>query len=146
MKDYYLILVFYILYKCFLSYYVFHNFIPELNLLQDPDCSEFYCGWCGQNIELVSCKSCRILFCNACIKRNIGEEYLPKFPASEWQCCCCSPSLLQRFKLQLEKAMGSGDTMIMSSDSDSESSDTDDGVTIRYTFVPYETNLWLWFL
>ncbi|KAJ6349364.1 hypothetical protein OIU77_006867 [Salix suchowensis] len=98
---------------------------------KDPDCSELYCGWCGRNIELVSCKSCRIQFCNACIKRNIGEEYLPKVPASEWQCCCCSPSLLQRFKLQLEKAMGSGDTMIMSSDSDSESSDTDDGVTIR---------------
>ncbi|CAK7341191.1 unnamed protein product [Dovyalis caffra] len=38
--------------------------------------------------------------------------------------------LLQRFTLQLEKAMGSGDTMVMSSDSDSESSDTDGGVTI----------------
>lgn len=119
------------------------NFIPVLNLLQDPDCSECYCGWCGKNNDLVSCRSCRTLFCTACIKRNIGEEYLPKVPASGWQCCCCSPSLLQMFTLQLEKAVGSGDTMITSSDSDSESSDTDGGVTIRYTVVPYETDLCL---
>ena len=49
------------------------------------------------------------------------------------------------FRLQLEKAVGSGDTMITSSDSDSESSDTDGGVTIRYTVVPYETDLCLYF-
>jgi transcriptional regulator ATRX len=47
------------------------------------------------------------------------------------------------FTLQLEKAVGSGDTMITSSDSDSESSDTDGGVTIRYTVVPYGTDLCL---
>ncbi|KAJ6877208.1 protein CHROMATIN REMODELING 20-like [Populus alba x Populus x berolinensis] len=98
--------------------------------LKDPDCSECYCGWCGRNNDLVSCKSCRTLFCTACIKRNIGEEYLYKVPVSGWQCCCCSPSLLQRLTSQLEKAMGSGDIMVSSSDSDSDSSDTNDGVTI----------------
>jgi transcriptional regulator ATRX len=118
------------------------NFIPVLNLLQDPDCSECYCGWCGKNNDLVSCRSCRTLFCTACIKRNIGEEYLYKVPVSGWQCCCCSPSLLQRLTSQLEKAMGSGDIMVSSSDSDSDSSDTNDGVTIRYS-VHYETDLWL---
>ncbi|KAH8491192.1 hypothetical protein H0E87_023363 [Populus deltoides] len=98
--------------------------------VKDPDCSECYCGWCGRNNDLVSCKSCRTLFCTACIKRNIGEEYLYKVPVSGWQCCCCSPSLLQRLTSQLEKAMGSGDIMVSSSDSDSDSSDTNDGVTI----------------
>ncbi|KAJ6434181.1 hypothetical protein OIU84_017817, partial [Salix udensis] len=98
--------------------------------VKDPDCSECYCGWCGGNNDLVGCKSCRTLFCTACIKRNIGEEYLSKVPVSGWQCCCCSPSLLQRFTSQLEKAMGSVDIMFSSSDSDSDSSDTNDGVTI----------------
>ncbi|XP_011038466.1 PREDICTED: protein CHROMATIN REMODELING 20-like isoform X2 [Populus euphratica] len=98
--------------------------------VKDPDCSECYCGWCGRNNDLVSCKSCRTLFCTACIKRNIGEEYLYKDAVSGWQCCCCSPSLLQRLTSQLEKAMGSGDIMVSSSDSDSDSSDTNDDVTI----------------
>ncbi|KAJ6379971.1 hypothetical protein OIU76_016599 [Salix suchowensis] len=98
--------------------------------VKDPDCSECYCGWCGGNNDLVGCKSCRTLFCTACIKRNIGEEYLSKVLVSGWQCCCCSPSLLQRFTSQLEKAMGPVDIMFSSSDSDSDSSDTNDGVTI----------------
>lgn len=105
-------------------------------MLQDPDCSEGYCGWCGRSSDLVSCKSCKTLFCTTCIKRNIGEEYLSKVQASGWKCCCCSPTLLQRLTLELEKAMGSGDLMVTSSDSDSENSDTDVSVVIRYVIAP----------
>jgi transcriptional regulator ATRX len=79
---------------------------------------------------LVSCKSCKTLFCATCIKRNIGGEWLSEIQTSGWKCCCCQPSLLQGLLLQLEKAMGSGDLMVSSSDSDSDNSDA--GVNIAF--------------
>ncbi|KAK1581796.1 hypothetical protein Q3G72_009099 [Acer saccharum] len=97
---------------------------------KDADCSECYCGWCGQSSDLVSCKSCKTLFCSTCVKSNLGEAYLSEAQASCWQCCCCSPSLLQRLKLELEKAMGSEDVIVSSSESDSENSDAENNLTI----------------
>ncbi|XWS57776.1 hypothetical protein CRYUN_Cryun09bG0202200 [Craigia yunnanensis] len=99
--------------------------LEEKMHMKDADCSECYCGWCGQRNELVSCKSCKTLFCTKCIRRNIGEECLLEVQASGWQCCCCLPSLLQKLTSELERAMGSQDTMVSSSDSDSENSDDD---------------------
>lgn len=75
-----------------------------------------------------------MLFCNSCLKRNLGEECLLKVQLSGWQCCCCSPSVLQQLTLQLEKAIGSIAPMISSSDSDSDSSDADITVSIRCIF------------
>ncbi|XVF30991.1 hypothetical protein REPUB_Repub16aG0106800 [Reevesia pubescens] len=62
---------------------------------KDSKCSECYCGWCGQSNDL----------------------------ASGWQCYRCLPSLLQKLTSELERAMGSQDTMVSSSDSESENSD-----------------------
>ncbi|XP_048324064.1 protein CHROMATIN REMODELING 20 isoform X2 [Ziziphus jujuba] len=104
--------------------------MAEKMQMKDADCSECYCGWCGQSIDLVNCKSCKTLFCMACIKRNIGMECLTEVQTSGWHCCCCRPSLLQRLTLQLEKAMGFGGVVVSSSDSDSDNSDTDIDVAI----------------
>lgn len=94
---------------------------------------EKYCGWCGHADDLVSCKSCKILFCSRCIKRNIGEECLSKAQASGWSCCCCAPSQLKNLTSELEKALGSGYISVSSSsDSESENSDADKSVGIRY--------------
>lgn len=87
--------------------------------LQNPDCSECYCGWCGGVSDLLSCTSCKVLFCTICIKKNFGEERLSELKASGWRCCCCSPSLLQRFILECEKALKTGGLVASSSDSDS---------------------------
>lgn len=100
---------------------------------QDVDCSECYCGWCGQSSDLVSCKSCKTLFCSTCVKRNLGEAYLSEAQASCWQCCYCSPSLLQRLTLEFERALGSEAVIVSSSDSDSENSD-EDNLTIGYVY------------
>ncbi|BBH06757.1 P-loop containing nucleoside triphosphate hydrolases superfamily protein [Prunus dulcis] len=99
-------------------------------LLKDPDCCECYCGWCGQSKDLVSCKSCKTLFCTTCIKRNIGEECLSEAQTCGWRCCFCCPSLIQTLMLQLEKAIGSGDMVVSSSDSDSDDSDAELDVAI----------------
>uniref|UniRef100_A0A2P2MV96 Uncharacterized protein MANES_09G147000 n=1 Tax=Rhizophora mucronata TaxID=61149 RepID=A0A2P2MV96_RHIMU len=98
--------------------------IEEKMRLKDPPCTERYCGWCGQSRDLVSCRSCDTLFCSTCIKRNIGEECWSLVQTSGWHCCCCSPNLLQRLTLELEKAVGSGHLMVTSSESDSENSDS----------------------
>ncbi|KAL5770535.1 hypothetical protein ACOSP7_014689 [Xanthoceras sorbifolium] len=98
--------------------------------VKDADCSECYCGWCGQSSDLVSCNSCKTLFCSTCVKRNLGEAYLSESQGSCWQCCCCSPSLLQRLTLELEKAMGSEDVIVSSSESDSENSDAENNLAL----------------
>ncbi|GMP68033.1 hypothetical protein CsSME_00027792 [Camellia sinensis var. sinensis] len=104
--------------------------IEEKMRIKDPDCLECYCGWCGGNTDLVSCTSCKVLFCNTCVKRNLGEECLLKAQVSGWQCCCCSPNILQPLTLRLEKAIGSGAPIVSSSDSDSDNSDADITVAI----------------
>ncbi|XP_050224563.1 protein CHROMATIN REMODELING 20 isoform X2 [Mercurialis annua] len=105
--------------------------IEEKTHMKDPECSECYCGWCGRSNDLVSCKSCKTLFCTTCIKRNFGEECLSEAQASRWECCCCSPNQLQRLTSELEQAIASEDSMDTSSDSESEDSDADISVTIR---------------
>ncbi|PSR98829.1 Protein CHROMATIN REMODELING like [Actinidia chinensis var. chinensis] len=99
--------------------------IEEKMNVKDPDCLECYCGWCGGNKSLLSCRLCKMLFCSSCVKRNLGEEFLLKVQVSGWQCCCCSPNILHSLTLQLEKAMGSTYPTVSSSDSDSDSSDAD---------------------
>ncbi|XP_043703389.1 protein CHROMATIN REMODELING 20 isoform X2 [Telopea speciosissima] len=97
---------------------------------KDPDCSECYCGWCGRCKDLISCKSCKILFCSSCIKRNFGEEKFSESHDSTWLCCCCSPILLKSLTLECDKALGAGGLMVSSSDSGSELSDVEIGVKI----------------
>uniref|UniRef100_A0A5B7C3W7 ATP-dependent helicase ATRX n=1 Tax=Davidia involucrata TaxID=16924 RepID=A0A5B7C3W7_DAVIN len=98
--------------------------------VKDPDCSECYCGWCGRNSDLVSCRSCKTLFCTTCIKRNFGEECLLEVQISGWQCCCCSPSILKRLTSKLEKAIESRSLIVSSSDTDSDTSDADINVAV----------------
>ncbi|KAJ9542426.1 hypothetical protein OSB04_028932, partial [Centaurea solstitialis] len=97
--------------------------LQEKLKVTDPDCSECFCGWCGKSKDLISCSACKTLFCNSCIKRNLGEECLLKAQDSGWQCYCCSPSILQPLTSQLEKAFVSRSE---SSSSESDSDDSDD--------------------
>ncbi|XP_010528765.1 PREDICTED: protein CHROMATIN REMODELING 20 isoform X2 [Tarenaya hassleriana] len=104
----------------------------ESRLAKAVDCSERHCEWCGRVADLVSCKSCERLFCVTCIKRNVGEEYLSEAQSSNWDCCCCSPILLQRLTLELEKAMGKKKPIeSSSSDSSSDSSSVDTDADIK---------------
>ncbi|KAI3724262.1 hypothetical protein L2E82_36033 [Cichorium intybus] len=98
----------------------------------DPECSECFCGWCGKTGDLISCKSCKNMFCTSCIKKNLGEEYLLKAQDASWQCCCCSPSILQPLTSQLEKAFISrSESSSSSSESDSDdSNDSDDNIRV----------------
>ncbi|XP_061371328.1 protein CHROMATIN REMODELING 20 isoform X2 [Gastrolobium bilobum] len=95
------------------------------------DHSEGFCAWCGGSSGLVNCKSCKILFCTKCIKKNLDVEFISEAQTTCWHCCCCRPNLLERLSLQLEKAMGSADILVSSSGSDSsDDSDAKINVTI----------------
>lgn len=80
---------------------------------------------------MVGCKSCKTLFCTICIKRNIGEDCLSNAKGSGWQCCRCSPNLVQQLNLELEKAVGSSSLTVSGSDSDSDNSDEDINAAVR---------------
>ncbi|KAG9447661.1 hypothetical protein H6P81_013789 [Aristolochia fimbriata] len=97
---------------------------------KDPDCSECYCGWCGRSNDLISCKSCKILFCTMCMKRNFGEKHLSEVKASGWNCCCCSPASLHELMCACHKALEAAGQVSSSSDSDSDFSDPDIDVRI----------------
>lgn len=92
----------------------------------DVHCSECYCRWCGRCSDLLSCKSCKRLFCSVCIRRNLGEEILLGIKTSGWQCCCCSPSILHPLVSVLEKIMESQGLVDSSTDTDSDNSDASD--------------------
>ncbi|MCD7462186.1 hypothetical protein HAX54_047949 [Datura stramonium] len=94
--------------------------------MQDVNCSECYCRWCGRCSDLLSCKSCKRLFCSVCIRRNLGEEILLGIKTSGWQCCCCSPSILHPLVSALEKIMESQGLVDSSTDTDSDNSDASD--------------------
>ncbi|KAK3043158.1 hypothetical protein RJ639_000047 [Escallonia herrerae] len=95
--------------------------------VKGSDCYECYCGWCGRTNDLVSCRSCRTLFCSMCIKRNFGEEFLLEVQASGWKCCCCTPSILKRLTSQLQEAIVESKGLL-GSDLDSDSDDSDGDV------------------
>ncbi|KAL1339819.1 hypothetical protein AAHE18_U068600 [Arachis hypogaea] len=90
------------------------------------DSPSSHCAWCGGSSGLINCKSCTMLFCTNCIKKNLGAESLTKAQATGWDCCFCQPNILQRLTLLLEKAMGSTAELVSSSSSDSENSDDSD--------------------
>ncbi|QHO34705.1 protein CHROMATIN REMODELING 20 isoform X1 [Arachis duranensis] len=90
------------------------------------DSPSSHCAWCGGSSGLINCKSCTMLFCTNCIKKNLGAESLTKAQATGWDCCFCQPNSLQRLTLLLEKAMGSTAELVSSSSSDSENSDDSD--------------------
>lgn len=102
-------------------------------IVQDVDCSECYCRWCGRCSDLLSCKSCKRLFCSVCIRRNLGEEILTGIKTSGWQCCCCSPSILLPLVSVLEKIMESQGLVDSNTDTDSDNSDADINEHKRYT-------------
>ncbi|XP_030511569.1 protein CHROMATIN REMODELING 20 isoform X2 [Rhodamnia argentea] len=107
------------------------HMVEEKMRVKDTDCSECYCEWCGRSSDLLSCRSCKTLFCASCIKRNFGEEYMSKVQAFGWNCFCCSPSVLHKMKLELDEAIKSGVSVVSSSGSGSDTSDADINIPIR---------------
>ncbi|KAI4303028.1 hypothetical protein MLD38_038709 [Melastoma candidum] len=102
------------------------SFLQGKMSVEGSECLDCYCGWCGHGNDLVSCRSCKMLFCASCIERNFGKEYISEVQASGWQCCCCLPSMLDRMSSQLENAL-----VTDNSDTDSGTSESDTDISMR---------------
>lgn len=92
---------------------------------KDLGSMEGYCAWCGGTQNLLTCMSCKTLFCDTCIKRNLGEGRLLEIQQSSWICCCCSPDMLQKLTSLLVNNIESKSLTTSSSDSDSGTSLTE---------------------
>lgn len=88
-----------------------------------------------------------MLFCDSCIKRNFGKEYLSEVQASGWHCFHCSPSMLDKMTSQLETALVTDNVVVCISDTDSGTSESDTDVPIRlllaalFSYYPFRVCL-----
>ncbi|XP_031481997.1 protein CHROMATIN REMODELING 20 isoform X2 [Nymphaea colorata] len=100
----------------------------EVKLSQkDPDCSECSCGWCGRSNDLINCKTCKMLFCTICIRRNLGEDCLKP---NGWVCCCCCRSMLEQLISDCKEALTTDSLVVSCSESGSELSNGDIDVSM----------------
>ncbi|KAK5644247.1 hypothetical protein RI129_008092 [Pyrocoelia pectoralis] len=60
---------------------------------KDDDGSELYCRWCGQGGKVLCCAQCPYVFCQRCIRVNLGMKSLQTVKASDdWLCFVCNPN------------------------------------------------------
>jgi hypothetical protein len=85
---------------CILCYDDVRNSMEELS---DEELED-RCCWCFEFAEqdLFICanedKGCKSQFCDACIRNNLGEEYLRTIQNNdEWKCFTCDTSQLKKF-------------------------------------------------
>ena len=61
---------------------------------------EEHCKWCGDGGDVVMCDYCEKVFCNKCIKRNMGNDFLKMILEAEdmkWICFACDSSQIEKF-------------------------------------------------
>lgn len=104
-------------------------FVEDKIQIKETLPSATYCGWCGENKDLIGCNSCKSLFCAQCIARNLGDERLSE-AKSGWKCCSCSPSLLRNLISECEEV--TQDCMACSSGSGSEFSDPEIDIQLSH--------------
>ncbi|XP_065058762.1 transcriptional regulator ATRX homolog [Rhopilema esculentum] len=76
------------------------KFYNSSSFSRDKFGMEEYCKWCGDGGDLICCDFCEKVFCQKCVKRNMGEEFLKILLAAEeqkWKCFSCDPSQIVHF-------------------------------------------------
>ena len=61
---------------------------------------EEFCKWCGDGGELICCDFCEKVFCQKCVKRNMGSEFLKILldaDEEKWKCFSCDPTQIENF-------------------------------------------------
>ena len=61
---------------------------------------EEFCKWCGDGGDLICCDFCEKVYCQRCVKRNMGENFLKillEADDEKWKCFCCDPSQIDSF-------------------------------------------------
>lgn len=67
---------------------------------KDEDGSELYCRWCGQGGKVMCCSGCAFVFCQRCVRQNLGKRTLDLIIESDdWYCFACNPSQLVNLRI-----------------------------------------------
>uniref|UniRef100_A0A1Y1L7Z2 PHD-type domain-containing protein n=1 Tax=Photinus pyralis TaxID=7054 RepID=A0A1Y1L7Z2_PHOPY len=67
---------------------------------RDDDGSELYCRWCGQGGKVLCCAQCAYVFCQRCIRVNLGKKALDMVKASDdWLCFVCNPNQIVKLRV-----------------------------------------------
>ncbi|KAI4463153.1 transcriptional regulator atrx [Holotrichia oblita] len=67
---------------------------------KDEDGSEMYCRWCGQGGKVMCCAQCAYVFCQKCVRQNLGKRTLELIKDSDdWLCFGCNPTQLINLKI-----------------------------------------------
>lgn len=67
---------------------------------KDDDGSELYCRWCGQGGKVLCCAQCAYVFCQRCIRVNLGKKALDMVKASDdWLCFVCNPNQIVKLRV-----------------------------------------------
>ncbi|XP_037405485.1 protein CHROMATIN REMODELING 20-like isoform X1 [Triticum dicoccoides] len=101
--------------------------VIEKNRLEGP-VSGGYCTWCVQCEQLLSCSSCKMLFCTKCLLKNLGEKCISEAKVTGWQCCCCQPSQLEHLVSECDKALSGVESSDLEGDNTS-GTETNDPVS-----------------
>ncbi|XP_071056713.1 transcriptional regulator ATRX [Onthophagus taurus] len=77
-----------------------YNFYCSGEFDKDEDGSEMYCRWCGQGGKVMCCAQCAYVFCQKCVRQNLGKKTLEMIKDSDdWLCFGCNPSQLLNLKI-----------------------------------------------
>ncbi|XP_017783247.1 PREDICTED: arrestin domain-containing protein F [Nicrophorus vespilloides] len=77
-----------------------YDFYTSGDFEKDEDGSELYCRWCGQGGKVMCCSDCAFVFCQKCVRGNLGKKTLDSIRDSDdWKCFVCNPKQLINLKL-----------------------------------------------
>jgi len=76
-----------------------HQFYKESKWSKDEEGYHEHCGWCANGGEMMLCDSCKNVFCQRCIRRNLGRSKVRQIEeADEWNCLICQPTQIRSLR------------------------------------------------
>merc|ERR1712037_711628 len=76
-----------------------HQFYTESKWSKDEEGYHEHCRWCANGGEMMLCDSCKNVFCQRCIRRNLGRGKVREIEeAEEWNCLLCKPTQIRSLR------------------------------------------------
>ena len=77
-----------------------HEFYTSSSWSKDEEGFDEQCRWCANGGEMLLCDSCKNVFCQRCIRRNLGRSKVKEIEeADEWNCLVCEPKQIRSLRV-----------------------------------------------
>ena len=77
-----------------------HEFYTSSSWSKDEEGFDEQCRWCANGGEMLLCDSCKNVFCQKCIRRNLGRSKVKEIEeAEEWNCLVCEPKQIRSLRV-----------------------------------------------